>query len=153
MCDAACCTGGARAPWTGCASLLAVRGSLYARRMRELERMVRELLAAAQQDRKAKLDAGLVDALFKAGDQVLRLTKELLRSASCCRCGTPFTFTACPRPNPYTLAQKMLCSSTVNVNRLKPFHARADDPQAPGSVSLRGRRASTRWSCCSTTRR
>ena len=29
----------------------------------------------------------------------------------------------------------MRCSPTVNVDRLKPFHARADDPPAPGPVS------------------
>ena len=29
----------------------------------------------------------------------------------------------------------MRCSPTVNVERLKPFHARADAPPAPGPVS------------------
>ena len=29
----------------------------------------------------------------------------------------------------------MRCSPTVNVDRLKPFHARADEPPAPGPVS------------------
>ncbi len=36
----------------------------YARRMREMERTVRELLAAAQHERKAKLDASRVDTVF-----------------------------------------------------------------------------------------
>ena len=55
--------------------------ALYTRRMRELELQVRELLAAAQQERKAKLDAGRVDTVFKVGDQVLLRTKELLDAA------------------------------------------------------------------------
>ncbi len=44
---------------------------------------------------------------------------------------------ACPSPNAYTLAlpRQMLCSPTVNVDRLKPFHARVDAPPAPGQVS------------------
>ncbi len=46
----------------------------------------------------------------------------------------------CPSsPNAYTLALrlalKMQCSPTVNVDRLKPLHTRADDPPAPGQVS------------------
>jgi hypothetical protein len=59
--------------------------ALYARRMRELELQVRELLAAAQQERKAKLDAGRVDTVtvFEVGDQVLLRTKEQLDR----RCG------------------------------------------------------------------
>ncbi len=43
-----------------------------------MERTVRELLAAAQHECKAKLDAGRVDTVFKVGDQVLLRTKELL---------------------------------------------------------------------------
>jgi hypothetical protein len=98
-------------------------------------------LAAAQQERKAKLDAGRVDTVFKVGDQVLLRTKELLDAADIGklrpRWEGPFTVTACPSPNAYTLAlpRKMRCSPTVNVDRLKPFHARADDPPAPGPVS------------------
>ncbi len=37
----------------------------YAPRMREMQRTVRELLAAAQQERTAKLDAGRVDTVFE----------------------------------------------------------------------------------------
>ena len=113
----------------------------YARRMREMERTVRELLTAAQQERKAKLDAGRVDTVFKVGDQVLLRTKELLDAADIGklrpRWDGPFTVTACPSPNAYTLAlpRRMLCSPTVNVDRLKPFHERADAPPAPGPVS------------------
>ncbi len=46
--------------------------------MRQLDTTVRELLAAAQAARKAKLDAGRVDTVFKVGDRVLLRTKELL---------------------------------------------------------------------------
>jgi hypothetical protein len=35
----------------------------------------------AQQERKAKLDAGRVDTVFKVGDPVLLRTKELLDAA------------------------------------------------------------------------
>jgi hypothetical protein len=114
--------------------------ALYARRMRKQQLQVRELLAAAQQERKAKLDAGRVDTVFKVGGQVLLRTKELLDAADIGklrpRWEGPFTVTACPNPNTYTLALpwKMRCSPTVNVDRLKPFHARADDPPAPGPV-------------------
>ncbi len=38
-------------------------------------------MAAAQQERKAKLDAGRVDTVFKVWDQVLLLTKKLLDAA------------------------------------------------------------------------
>ncbi len=72
---------------------------------------------------------------------MLLLTKELLDAADIGkqrpRWKGPFTATACPSPDAYTLAlpRKMRCSLTVNVDRLKPFHARADDPPAPGPVS------------------
>jgi hypothetical protein len=118
--------------------------ALYARRMRALELMVRELLAAAQQERKAKLDVGWVDTVFKVGDRVLLRTKELLDAADIGklrpRWDGPFTVTACPSPNAYTLAlpRKMRCSPTVNVDRLKPFDARADEPPAPGPVLDQG---------------
>ena len=113
----------------------------YAMRMRELELTVRELLAAAQQERKAKLDVGRVDTVFKVGDQVMLLTKVLLDAADMGRLRPrwdgPFAVTACPSPNAYTLAlpPRMLCSSTVNVDRLKPFRERASAPPAPSPVS------------------
>jgi hypothetical protein len=49
----------------------------------------------------------------------------------------PLTVTACPSPKAYRLAvpRRMLCSPTVKVDRLKPFHERADAPPAPGPVS------------------
>ncbi len=84
-----------------------------------MERTVRELLTAAQQERKAKLDAGRVDTVFKAGDQVLLRTQELLDAADIGklrpRWDGPFTVTACSTPNAYTLAlpRWMLCSPTV----------------------------------------
>ncbi len=65
---------------------------------------------------------------------MLLLTKELLDSADVGklrpRWEGPFIVTACPSTNTYTLA--------VNVDRLKPFPARADDPPAPGPVSNPG---------------
>ncbi len=41
---------------------------------------MQELLSAAQQERKAKLDAGRVNTVFQVGDHVLlsTVTKELL---------------------------------------------------------------------------
>ena len=118
--------------------------ALYARRMRAMELTVRELLAAAQAERKAKLDAGRVDTVFKVGDRVLLRTKELLDAADIGklrpRWDGPFTVTACPSPNAYTLAlpARMQCSRTINVDRLKPFHERVDAPPAPGPVSDAG---------------
>jgi hypothetical protein len=115
--------------------------ALYAWRMRTMELTVRELLAAAQQARKAKLDAGRVDTVFKVGDLVLLRTKELLDAADIGklrpRWDGPFTVTGCRSPNAYTLAlpRRMQCSPTVNVDRLKPFHERIDSPPAPGPVS------------------
>ena len=49
--------------------------------MREVEATVRELLAAAQAEQKAKLDAGLVYTVFTVGDRVLLRTTELLDAA------------------------------------------------------------------------
>ncbi len=49
--------------------------------MCDLELTVCVLLSAAQQERKAKLDAGRVDTVFQVGDQVLLPTKELLDAA------------------------------------------------------------------------
>ena len=82
--------------------------ALYARRMRALELQVRELLAAAQQERKAKLDAGRINTVFTEGDQVLLQTKELLDAVDIGklrpRWDGPFTVTACPSPTAYTPA-------------------------------------------------
>ena len=52
----------------------------------------------------------------------------------------PLAVTACPSPNTYTLAlpRKIRCSPTINVDRLKPFLARAGTPPAPGPVSNAG---------------
>ena len=105
---------------------------------------VRELLTAAQAARKAKLDTGRVNTVFKVGDRVLLRTKELLDAADIGklrpRWDGPFTVTACPSPNAYTLElpHKMRCSPTVNVDRLKPYFARADAIPPPGPVSDAG---------------
>ena len=117
---------------------------------------MRELLSAAQAERKTKLDAGQVNTVFQVGDQGMLRTKELLDAADIGklrpRWDGPFTVTACPSPNAYTLALpcRMRCSPTVNVDRLKPFVDRAGASPAPGPVSARDRKGSTRWSCCST---
>jgi hypothetical protein len=130
----------------------------YARRIHEIEATVRELLAAAQAERKAKLDAGRVDTVLF----VLLRTKELLGAADIGklrrpRWDGPLTVTACPSPNTYTLAlpRRMRCSPraglrregcqwparprrrwrpgpTVNVDRLKPYFERAADLPPPG---------------------
>ena len=90
--------------------------------------------------------------MFKVGDRVLLRTKELLRCAAellldAADIGKlrplqngPFTLTACPSPNAYTLSlpSKMRTSPTVNVDRLKPFFARAGAPPLPGPVSDAG---------------
>jgi hypothetical protein len=109
----------------------------YTQRMRELELSVRELLAAAQRERKAKLDTGRVDTMFKVGDQVLLRTKlrPRLRTKLRPRWDGPFTVKACPGAYTLALPRKMRCSSTVNVDQLKPFHERAGAPPAPGPVS------------------
>ena len=98
-------------------------------------------MAAAQQERKAKLDAGRVDTVFKVGDRVLLRTKDLLDAADIGklrpRWDGPFSGIACPGPNAYTLAlpSRMLCSPTVNVDRLKPFFERDGADPTPRSVS------------------
>ena len=112
----------------------------YARRMRQMEQRVRELLLAAQLERKAKLDEGRVDTVFKVGDRVMLRTAELLDAADIGklrpRWDGPFTVTATPSPNAYTLAlpRRMRCSPTVNVDRLKPFHDRPGASPPPGPV-------------------
>ena len=113
--------------------------------MQAMETTVRGLLAAGQAERKAKLDAGRVDTVFKVGDRVLLRTNELLDAANIGklrpRWDGPFTVTACPSPNAYTLAllRRMRCSPMVNVDRLKPFSALAGaSPAATGPVPNAG---------------
>jgi hypothetical protein len=119
----------------------------YAQRMRAMEASVRELLASAQAALKAKLDVSRVDTVFKVGDRVLLRTKELLDAADIGklrpRWDGPFTVTACPSPNAYTLAlpRTMRCSRTANVDRLKPFFERAGALPAPGPVPVAGQEA------------
>ena len=103
-------------------------------------------MAAAQADRKAKLDAGRVDTVFQVGDRVLLRTKELLDAVYIGklrpRWGSHFTVTriAGPRPDAYTpaLPRRMRCTPAVNVDRLKPFFERAGAPPAPGPVADSG---------------
>ena len=75
----------------------------YAQRMGAMEATVRELLAAAQADRKANLDAGRVDTVFQVGDHVQLRTKELLDDANIVklrpRWDGPFTVLAASNPS------------------------------------------------------
>ncbi len=78
--------------------------------------------------------------MFKVGDLVLLRTKELLDAADIGKSRPwwdgPFTVTACPSPNAYTLSlpRRMRCSPAVNVDRLKPFYERLGTASAPGPV-------------------
>ena len=67
-------------------------------RARAAELSVRELLAAAQRERKAKLDAGRVDTVFKVGDRVLLRTKELLDAADIGKLRRPLYGQGVPGP-------------------------------------------------------
>jgi hypothetical protein len=93
-------------------------------------------------------------SLRKQGDQVLLRTKELLDTADIGKLSLTWdgtsTVTACPSPNFYTLVllRKLHCSSTVNVDCLKPFFERAGMAPAPGPISYAGQE-DERWSCCS----
>jgi len=113
----------------------------YAGRMHEVETTVRALLMEAQAACKAKLDAGRVDTVFMVGDQVMLRTKELLDAAEIGklrpRWEGPFKVAALAGPNTYTLTlpRRFKCSPTINVDRLKPYHPRADRPDPPGPVS------------------
>ena len=124
-----------------------------------MESTVRELPRAAQLDRKAKLDAGLVDTVFQVGDQVMLRTKELLDVADIGKLRPPwegpFEVTAKPSPNAYTLAlpARMWYSRTINVDRLKAYHARVGQHSHQALSTTQGRRASTRSSSSSTARR
>ena len=83
----------------------------------------RELLAAAQAERKAKLDPGRADTVFHVGGRVLLRTKERLDAAGMGklrpRWDGLFTVTACPSPKAYALAlpRRMRCSPTVGQRR------------------------------------
>ena len=121
----------------------------FAQRMRDLGatvRPVRELLAAAQAERKAKLNAGRVDTVFRVGDQVLLRTKELLDAADIGKLrprwdGLPFRVTVTTRCPPTSPCRARCAAArgcpTANVDSLKPFFrvARAGTPPVPGPVS------------------
>jgi hypothetical protein len=134
----------------------------YARRMQEMERTVRELLTAAQQERKAKLDAGRVDTVFKVGDQVLlrsqcgpRSCSTRRTSASCVRGGTDRS-----RSRPARVPTLTRSRSRGGCCAARRSTWTGSSPSTSGPTLLRlqarfrtlGRRASTRWSCCSTAR-
>ena len=112
----------------------------YAVRMQALEREVQALIRAAQQERKAALDRGRVDTTFQVGDKVWLRTKELADGAEIGklqpRWDGPFAVAAIAGPNTYTLSlpARLRCSPTVNVERLKPYCARAGLPAPAGPV-------------------
>jgi hypothetical protein len=127
------------------ASLPDVAGSgetpaMYAAKMKALEEEVRNLLHAAQQERKAALDVGRVDTVFRVGDRVMLRTKELLDAAEIGklrpRWEGPFTIKSLAGPNAYTLAlpSRFRGSPKVNVDRLKPYADRAGSRGSSGPV-------------------
>ena len=85
-----------------------------------------------------------VDTVIAVGDRVLLRTKELLDAADIGklrpRWDGPFTVTAGPSPNAYTLAlpRKVRCSPTVNVDRLKPYIERPSELPPPGPTNDAG---------------
>ena len=115
---------------------------------------MRELLAAAQADRKAKLDAGRVDTVFQVGDRVLLRTKELLDDADIGklrpRWDGPFTVLAARAPTPAPSRCGVACAAA------RPSTSTASNPSLSvsgphrprGPSPTRDRRASTR--CCPT---
>jgi hypothetical protein len=116
----------------------------YAQRMLAMEVTVQELLAAAQVKRKATLNAGRVDSVFKFGDRVLLCIKELLDAADIGklrpRRDGPFAVITWPSPNAYTLAlqREIRCSPTVNFDLLRPYFERAGAEPGPGPESGAG---------------
>ena len=98
------------------------------------------LIHVAQQERKAALDRGRVDTTFQVGDKVWLRTKELADGAEIGklqpRWDGPFAVAAIAGPNTYTLSlpARLRCSPTVNVERLKPYCARAGLPAPAGPV-------------------
>jgi hypothetical protein len=150
--------------------------ALYARRMRTMELTVRELLAAAQQERKAKLDAGRVDTVLKAGGRVLLRTKVLLSTLytsftpalhQARSCSTPLISARCGRGGTAPSGSRHAQAPTPIRSRSRGGRSAArrststcSGPSASGLARLRlraqcrtlGRWESTRRSCCSTAR-
>jgi hypothetical protein len=124
-----------------------------------MELTVRELVAAAQQARKAKLDAGRVDTVFKVGGRVLLRTKELLYDICKLwpRWDGPFTVTGAQAPTPTRLRSCGGCGaaqrSTSTCSTCSPSTSVSTLHRLRAQCRTRGTRASTRWTCCSTARR
>ena len=78
-----------------------------------------------------------MDTTFEVRDQVLLDPAEMGRLRP--RWEGPFTVAAVAGPNTYTLTlpRRCKCSPTVNVDRLRPYHSRAaqPDPPDPGPAS------------------
>ena len=103
----------------------------YAQRMSLIEETMWEPLATTQAASKAKLDAGKVDRWATVCYPIVQRWGCPIGSASqgaACQCSTlpklrprwngPFTVTACPNPNAYTLVfpRKLRCSPSVNTD-------------------------------------
>ena len=98
------------------------------------------MLHVAQTERKAKLDPGRIDVKFTPGDLVLVWSKELLDAAEIGklrdRWEGPFKVTKEAAPNAYLLkvAKGFRLDPTVNVDRLRPYVARAGAQAQPGPI-------------------
>jgi hypothetical protein len=134
----------------------------YAHRMLELTRTVRELLAAAQAERKAKLDAGRFDTVFKvpggpgaAADQGAARRSGYRQAAA--EVGRPLHNHCLPWPQRlHTLPpSRGGCSAAPRSTSTgsSPSTSGSTPRRPSAQFRTRGRRASTRWSCCSTARR
>ena len=121
-----------------------------------MEASVRELLAAAQAERKVKLDAGRVDTVFTVGNWVLLRTAKLLHASDMGkqrpRWHGPFTMTAYPSTNAYIFA----LPRKMRAGRRSTPTCSSPSSRVPGRRRLPGqcpkwtldRRANTGWSCC-----
>ena len=133
----------------------------YAARMKALEQEVRALLHAANQERKAALDRGMVDTRFQVGDQVMLRTKELLHAAEVGKLRPrwehwegPFPVAAVAGPNTYTRRPSLRSSSAIRRSTstcpsLTSFGRASRAPPLVRSPT----RGSTWWSSSSTARR
>ena len=105
-----------------------------ARRTQPVEATAREPLAAAQAERKAKLEAGRVDTVCRPGDRVLRRTQGAARRRRYWRAALTagrslraFAALARPSPDAYTLALpcRVRSSPAIDADRLGPFLERS----------------------------
>ena len=121
--------------------------------VRAIETAVRELLAAAQAEQKAKLDAGRVDTVFKVGDRVLLRSKELLYAANIGklrpRWEGPFMVTPCRAPSPTRSRCRARCAAAQQSMSTgsSPFSPGPTNRPRQAPYLMLGRKAITKWSC------